>query len=87
MNKPLSDHFSMAARAANSDDLLLRTGWEVDGQWEIQVCPDCHGLPEHLGSGRWGCGRHMGTREVRDFERVRVTRVASDERQGGPSAE
>lgn len=47
---------------------------ELDGKthpnmldWAIRACPTCGGQPEHLGSGRWGCGRHMGTVDLHDF--------------------
>lgn len=56
-------------------------------EWTIWVCPTCGGLPEPLGDGRQGCGRHLGTTHFRgagtihtsddgpDFVQVRVREV------------
>lgn len=48
-------------------------------RWTIKTCPTCGELPESLGSGRWGCGRHTGTRQDYEFVPVAVMPVAEHE--------
>jgi hypothetical protein len=68
-----------SAPISTSDDLLLCTGRQVGGEWEIKVCPLCAAQAEHLGSGRWGCGRHITTVNASEFRSVRVVPSSTQE--------
>jgi hypothetical protein len=61
----LSDTAGIGDAYQIEDDLLLEAlrQWTAPEprEWEIWVCPTCGGLPEHLGGGVQGCGRHTGT--------------------------
>lgn len=58
---------------------------EAPRRWVIQTCPTCGGLPEHLGGGRWGCGRHLGTRYVDEFKPVSVREAQHGEQSLPPA--